>query len=1582
MKSQFSKDCRSTLAHYDNARIPKIITEEKKEMIDNKYKDSYNNVKKTQIDPPKFQSTVTNINDTTKKLTTKIIRQPGDKIQVQKNPDTGTWVDEYTLHYNHPINNTRVNIDSKNFGLTVNRNKLIVDLYNFSETLNRKYKNTILYIEPIQNIRIIKSNYDKTIKLDVNSKFKKNLYYIYYKIKISNIQNPEDTQEFIILDYDYKQNTIVINSEKNLTKNSLAGYSYIIYEDGIDCGETLKTQIDTVISDDTFDLKDRATTLKCKSLEYNVNGKKRYYVCPMVWDTYENISINPNNLTYKNDQSYQSNTNDWRTIKNDDGIKDISDLDDVHFKGTDNESHRNIYATKTNMRKNIPTQKESILLSGKRNNSYYKYPGFIRIKETNDLWPCCFTNGSERIEEWFKPSHIIKQKNLKLTKISKKDALSHGEISYIDELMLQYLYIDKDEIEEQYSLDELKNGQTHNIYNIVVNKTSKNATKRTGYLSEVIDIGGGNTKDLEKNASMIPLLVKQGIYKADNNSFLVTLLDLLPISFWENKLPKNSEGKTIITIQTQMKYLMHQIVTHLTEKEFKTLNKGSIDIMFTDTESSISSYQNFIEYILTGKDTEKKYYDFWDYVTRPHKWLFTEGLRILMLEKITSNYQTEYKLVNPYFFDTRLYNDATVPFAIIIKYNKPNGKDYFEPIHLYWSQITDSNIKNFFPELDPGTIQKGLSSFGIRELDYLRIKKFTSTNPYDIYQQMIDTQKTNMSSAKDEEAIFINDFILNDIVLDSDEEIHTIDKHSLQKYIIKNINDDKRETLKKIIIQNIKKNIKERKKEFSTSEYSKLTEHINKFYTVTSKRIQLLVERFFNIQVHAILLNIYNYFEHIQGLFDKIIRINQMGDVQYTLQKYIQEDSSHSYKTLIINQHNKVTLLQRMDNTFIPINNEQIPDTITINKVEIKRIYKQMFNLIDNHITLPDIQTQLNVLTSLHDIPITLIVDDEQEPSKIFGVINSYNTIIPIDHTQSNYDHAKHSDYVLTSYKILLADLSINEYYDRKKYIQNKPLVTFTRVYSILQNMDSIDIYYISNIYCLIQTKNKISYEYCIGVEITKKVNDIDTLQLYTNIEPILVSELPSLSLSSEYSVLLGKTVEKSIDSIIQDKIIIQDSKHFNYTTDIDEDTLLKEYNLLYKRSEFTLTVNPSRYYMCKDKNFICGVLLENKTLILFKKVDQFSIIESDNNHYHIHTINTYSFINKINFLDNMYYTNRNQLDERIRSINIIQYNEQIHTVVNISLKRFLYYDSNNLVLKDYIKNIIYSHSYNKEEKFLLIYPIIKFICEKILLVKIPYDKNNKTKINTMDIKDLDKCYNIKLKDNCNTHICSYVSPEEEQEDSSTIKSNDVMIQEFIDNINDYAIEGDSEHIDVSYFKSMYAILLPSIISVMKHLLYNAKYINCKQFVYEIYDGNDFNNLIYKFTYMLVNNYIMQQSILEGEELVKTNNHINQKENEFSFDENDITTSSINTIFQNTSKYTYDREKLIIDYILNWNHNSYISISTHTEAVTLTTLPDKVLLELDLSNMSFLGNIVKEKKENNDDTYTIIELNEEKVLLQ
>ena len=1575
MKSQFSKDCRSSDAHYDNARIPKMLTEENIKKVHEK---SYNNVKSTQIEPPEFNVKITKIEDNGEKIITLINKESGDKIKINKD-----YISDYTIHINHKTN-TKVILNNdqtpKITILNTTIKNITINLTGYK--LNTSYKNNIINIIPKENIRSVTSNTEHKITLDNKSKQESN-YYIFYTIKLINNTDTTDTREYIILHYDGNTNEITISDKETdipieLDDNELEGWYYTINEEGIDCGESLKNKIKEYIDDDTFNLKKRATTLKCKTLEYKVpnTGEKRFYICPKVWDTYENIPVEPKDLHYLNDEKYIPKQSNWRELQQ--SVSGIGDLEDVHYKGTDGYSHRNMYKNETKTKNSIPTKNKSILVTKKRKqNTDFRYPGLIPIKDTNDLWPCCFRYKSNKVDKWFTPEHVIKNleddlKEIKRLIITKKNVLNHQNIGYVHKDMLAYLYINKNEIDVDFTKDELLNTNKHNIYNVIATNL-----ERSG---KIVDILATDAEEEEKNPSMIPLLVRQGIYTADNNSFLVSLLDLLPWSFWKNIaettwgkkfIKKDIEGELKLTVQIQIHYLLHNIITHLTEEEFKTLNKGSIHLMFKDTNKDISAYQNFLEYILTGKDTEKKYYDFWDYLTRPHEWLFPKGLRLLIFEEIKIKEEIkEYKLVNPYFFDNTMYNDKNVPFSILIKETSDytGGKDYFKPIYLYWSQIDSCDITNYPSRKN--IIKKNIEGpgYGITtDLFIKHIKIFTTTDtepiPYTIYKQMIEKGKKEEGNPE-----FIDDFLNI-----TPENVSDKSKQEL-KTMLEQTKKDKYDTLKDIIYNNIitRDKYKQNKsiREFVDKNYNPISTKKNDLDKITNI--------FFNIQIDAIVLNIYNYFEHIQTFFDKIINMNLLQDMQYSLQ----DKTMSEYKHMIINQHNKVVLLQKNNNNFIPINNEQIPHPNPPNttSIDIQDIYKQQFNKKQNVITLPTIEEQIKELNTLGDISFRLIVDTTLTPQNIYGIIDSYNTIIPVDHNVSTYVPSLHDKYICIDNKVILADLAIIDYNVNKLYQQTPTLLSYERLNFILKQLKTDKTYFISKLFY--------NNEECIGVKITRQKSATDIIQLFTNIEPILLTELEEKKESD--------TSTPTLTELLRDKELLENN---TYKTSMDEDSILNEYNYLYKLSELTLHINPARYFICKrsagaiatktsddTENIpnICGIVLENNTKIAFTIQNQFHILQKnkENTHYQIDTIKHFSFINKIDFLDNMYYTNRYQLDERIRSINIIQYYEQMHTVIQLSLQRFLFRDPNNFMLKKYIKHTVEANNYNKEEKFLLIYPIIKYICENILLKKVDYESDNIKKIHKMDIKDLDKCYNIKEKDTCsNNHVCSYVDTSDDRTQKKL--TNDEMIQTyFIDPINNYAETEEGIDIDLSYITDMYEQTIPTIIQIMKHLLYDATYINCKQIIYEIYNENDFDNIIYKFTYMIVNNYIMQKSILEGEELIKNTNMYVVKDNEQQFDDNDIAISSVNTIFKNKSKYTYDRDKLIIDYILNWNHNSYINIKTHTENVEIERLSEKIKLDIDLSNMSFL-NIKVNVTSNTDDTYEIHRMiDEEKVVLK
>ena len=1576
-RKKWSKKCRSDSSHYDNARIPKIISQDDKDFIDKYYSESYNNIKLKNIEPPIFKTKIININTTINaknkfhKIIFKIIKDSGTKISfLLKNMK----INEYYIEYKEPITNTIIKYDNySNYQIRQESNKKIINILKSKDTLTKKHIGIFLYIKPKLHIRFVKSNENHKIKLDDKSKINKDNYYIYYKIKLQNTEVLDETpKEYFITNYDKDTNEISI--EDILIGNSLIGYSYVIYEEGIDCSEDIINSL-SITKNENTNLKQRATPLKCKSLMFKFNNTNRYYICPMIWDTYDNVSINPENLYHSEGQFIPDKDKDWRTSKG----KDIRKYDDVHFKGKTNDAHRNIYKTNEGMRRNIPTRKESILLSEKRSNSFYRYPGFIHIQETGALWPACFKNKSENIQEKWNPTSKVNN-DIRNSSISNKQVgLLNGEFGYVERAFLNNLKINP-VIQEV----DIHNVDKQNIFNIIPEKTtSTNQDKRTGIINKLLNI---KTDDTIKDSSMIPILARKGI--ANTDSFLLTIIDLLPEEI------TNDWGDTLIS---KKKKLIKIIVADLTEDIFKTLNKGALDLIYRDTDNDISSYQNFIEYVLS--DSEKKYYDFWDYVTRKNDKLFKDGLRLLIFEKKENK---EYTLLNPYFFDNELYKnrETPAPFSIIIKTKQHNGEDHFEPLYLWFKQITDLNW--LFPNRDPSDDVNYIKQ--LKENKYIAYKNvFYSEHPFEIYKEMYKaTQKTYEQYPKHETIFRANKPI--DLLEHIQQALNVDTIFKTKQTLIENIKDNtiKNKLNLHPIIENIlQKNILlEVIKTTDGADMHQKKQNINKKII---DKIPDIITEFIDIHFKAIMINIYNYFENITSIFDTINKINENTNSLYNLNNYIQLDNIDEtdstlqlnlkkYKKIVINSYNKVVLIQDIDNTLIPINDEQIPNSNVFPKeniINMGEIYKQIFNLSTDIIELPTINQELELLRKNDVLTITLVVDNIDDPNKIFAIIDMYNNIIPIDHAVSLYDNTIHGEYVCVSYKVILADLSIYDYNNRLIVQQDhNKLVSYTLLYNIIQTLDQ---YTINDIF--IETKD--SEQICVGVSINKII-DSETIQLFTNVKPILFDKIPIESYGQQIN----------IDST--DSTDSTDSVDIKYISDINDQIMLQEYDLLNKLSLFKLKINPTRYFMCNHKDIqtegsiaskvdedtdesdmgkkICGLILENGTKIKFKVDDRFDInhILEDNN-YHIHNLRNYTFINKIDLLDNMYYKHSSTneiIDDRIKNIRIIKYQNEIYNMVHISLQRFLHNDKHNNKVKIYITNIISSYKYNKEEKFLLIYPIIKYICGKILLLKIPYSVNNMEKMYSLGVDDLDKCYNIKLKDNCSTQTCSYIDTKQNKKNT-----NKELLQQFILTMNNYSSNDLDEDISIDTFTDLHSDIVDSIINIMKHLLYDTTFINCRQSVYEVHSEYEFDNLIYKFTYKLVNNYITQKSILEGIELIKNELIYTEKDDEWKFDKDELTIAMINSSFNNHTKYTYDSQKKILDYILKWNNNSYIDIKTRIEKVTINELEDDNMIVLDLTNLdfkdkSFLGTIMKVKEDSDKGPYIIKELNEDMVILE
>ena len=1326
----------------------------------------------------------------------------------------------------------------------------------------------------------IVSNTSTTITLKIvneSTSSKKNLKYKRISIKGSI------SKDYFITDYDYKKNknTITIDTKTDiLTDNILQNEPYEIYSAGIDCDEKLDYKIN------------KKDNIKCKSLMLKYNDEKRYYICPMIWDSLENISLEPKHLKYKNntDGEFVSKYVDKKKAFQEKWDKDtIQTYPDDHskkgeaknitdfkpyFEGYNKITDRGVLDDK----RVIPTYNKSLVLSKKYGNKFYKYPGFIEINENGELLPCCFKQKSAKVNK--KWGSLLDETKTYVN--DKKKLLHPGSIAFIPDNLFTFMGIT--ESAKQFAQKDDEIDHTINIFNIRDQSTHIN-------------------KLFETSSDMTPILIRKGLHLSDDNCFLSLLINLKkPIHTGKLKKWTSQWGETQ---QEQIRYLKKLIVDNLTEEEFKTLNKGSLEIMFRDhLTTKISSFQNFIEYLLSN--SEKYYYDFWDYLTRPHPWLFEKGLKLLIIDKTTK----DYKILNPYFFKNDSYTTQT-PFSIIIK-TKRYEKDYFEPIYLYYKQ------HNFVKTTK-------LSSWN-HEYTFNHIKIFNHEHPLYIYKQTFD--HINQYGSE-------NDFIKK--TPDDNSEDHTytyfINKTSTTEKELEKL--DKTELFNLI-------------NQFDISDLDIAEKDINPKKT------------FVRIQMNSILLNIYNYFEHIRELFAQVRSYNLINK-EYTLNYYLEQ--SDNYKHIIVNSYNKIVLLQRKDNIFIPI----IDDSLTnvhilqqkqLTEIKLLTIFKNLFKQ-KYHNKLPTLTKQLEFLNSSSNYkPLSLIIRTKKTTSYVYGILTKHNNIIPVQETE--YSNDEYGSFHTENINIILADIGIESYskYHLSKIF--KPTQTFIDLETKINMFEN---YSIQNIYTSLSSTGD---NYCNGIGIAK-----DTTILYLHIDPVLVDDIINKDKYTE--------------------IVIDDSSD-PFTTDLPYTTILQEYELLYKISSYGINCNPMRYILNPNTKQIDAVILENGTEIYIQPVNKLAITKLNDKQtdYVVHSLNHNNFISKLDFLSNMYYKDEDKIDERIKNINIINYNDKINTIIEISLTRF-FNDNNNKKSKEYITFIIEREDYIVEEKFILIYPVIKRIFD-ILFQHKEYSSK------MIDVSSLDKCYNIMsendIQDNknkCVANKCSW----KRQDDGVTPQT--ITDQNIIDDINSNFID-DSEYIEIDDLNDLYQDILPRLKQTIQELYKNI-YINCKQSIYEIHEDHEhfYKNLLYKFTYSIINNYIIRTSILEDIQLTKNDLLYVVKKDEIKFDQEDITSNNINLFFKESMNYNYIREKNIIDYFINWNKNTYIPIQETEEMNTLlydneykyqvikseTDSSDSTAeLRLDMTNISFIYSIMIEDIDNptNNNTYSITELQEDSLL--
>ncbi len=173
-------------------------------------------------------------------------------------------------------------------------------------------------------------------------------------------------------------------------------------------------------------------------------------------------------------------------------------------------------------------------------------------------------------------------------------------------------------------------------------------------LYEFLDINPNNciNGDLTEDKKCF---FRRGI-KQDKNSFLSLIANIKDDNWTDENIIRN-------------------IMRNLTPEEFITLNNGNLEIQFSGV-SSQSGYQNYLEYLIS--DSVKNYKFFYDYLTKPNKWLFEHGIELIIIEVYTEGDEEYFKILCPYFISNRKIDKDNTPIVLALKENNT-----YEPIYYF-----------------------------------------------------------------------------------------------------------------------------------------------------------------------------------------------------------------------------------------------------------------------------------------------------------------------------------------------------------------------------------------------------------------------------------------------------------------------------------------------------------------------------------------------------------------------------------------------------------------------------------------------------------------------------------------------------------------------------------------------------------------------------------------------------------------------------------------------------------------------------------------------------------------------------------
>jgi len=380
---------------------------------------------------------------------------------------------------------------------------------------------------------------------------------------------------------------------------------------------------------------------KCGAVRWgSSDDNQNWYICPKIWDLIDNNPLNISDLEFKGlgiDNKDMTKEKAQKLYGKFYGSTQFTPSSSNWFIDTTkpttitNNQEEPVYPTIIEFgplykgrgvvkNKDSYNAKVSLLFENQHKGKRYNYPGFLKDKNPDGIAvPCCFQNNSKNTKNIF------------------------GE----------------PDNEEEYNTNDYIQGWGKNL-GWKPPRLGLLPTELFPYFN--VDPGKCHTGLLDTSKSCY---FRKGI-KQSSNSFLSLICSVHPLN----------------TNYTE-EQLISDIFANITYDDFKVLNKGNLELIFRNNLSKyISSFQNFLEYILSNQD--KDYTFLLEYLTKPHKWLFPTGLILIIIEEGVEGFN----LNCPFYMNTTWYEE-TDNIAFAIKRNNT-----FEPIFRYNKSLKPIRVFN------------------------------------------------------------------------------------------------------------------------------------------------------------------------------------------------------------------------------------------------------------------------------------------------------------------------------------------------------------------------------------------------------------------------------------------------------------------------------------------------------------------------------------------------------------------------------------------------------------------------------------------------------------------------------------------------------------------------------------------------------------------------------------------------------------------------------------------------------------------------------------------------------------------------